>query len=123
MLKCKTTKLAKMIDWVKYRREKRIPSGDAKAEYDKVIRTPLFDQYVPDNLGTFQRHLYRYLLHFTKEKARSDVLANKEAGVFEAYRLMLRNVFNVSEEQALDVEAQVLNPRRAKTEKDVVAAL
>ena len=56
--------------------EKRIPSGDAKAEYDKVIRTPFFNQYVADNLGTFQRHLYRYILDFTKEKARSDVLAN-----------------------------------------------
>ena len=50
-------------------------------------------------------------------------MANMEAGVFEAYRLILHKGLNVSDERALDIEAQVLNPRRAKSEKDVVAAL
>ena len=103
--------------------EKRIPNRDAKAEYDKVIRTPLFDQYVADNLDTFQRHLCRDVFDFLKEKARSDVLANKEADVFEVYRLIFHEGLTVSDERALDIEAQVLNPRRPKSEKDVVAAL
>ena len=108
---------------MKYQREKHIQSFDDKAEYDKVIRTLLFRQYVADNLGTFQRHLYHYLLDFTKEKGRNDVLANKGTGVFEAYRLIPHTGLNMSDERALVIQAQVLNPRRAKPEKDVIAAL
>ena len=67
--------------------------------------------------------MYRYLLDFTKKKVRTDILANKEVGVFAAYRMLLHKAMNVSDERALEVEAQVLNPRPAKSEKDVVVAL
>ena len=67
--------------------------------------------------------MYCYFLDFTKDKARMAILANKEAGAFEAYRALLHKALNVNDERALDVEAQVLNPRRAKSEKDVAAAL
>ena len=68
MLKMKTTKWMKVVDWIKHRREKRIPSNNVKAEYDKLGLTnpALFDKYVSENLEVFQRHLYRYLLDFTK---------------------------------------------------------
>ena len=40
----------------------------------------------------------------------------------EAYGVLLHKALNVNDERALDMEAQVLNLRRAKSEKDVVAA-
>ena len=45
-------------------------------------------------------------MDFTKDKARTDVMAGKAKGVFE-----------------LDVAAKVLNPRRAKSEKYMFAAI
>ena len=119
-MKCKTPKWMQVIEWLKGRKEKRIMDGMAKEEFKKV---PGHDAYVLDNLEIFQKHLYKYLLDYTKDKARSDVLAGKEKGVFEAYRAILHKCFNISEERRLDVEARVLNPRRAKSEKDVIAAL
>ena len=83
----------------------------------------MFDQYEADKIGTLQRHLNPYLVDFTKERARSNFLTNKEAGVFEAYKLIPHQGLNVSDKQALDVEAQLLNSRRANTEKDVATAL
>ena len=57
-----------MVDWIKHRREKRIPTNNVKAEYYKaaVDNPAVFDKYVSENLEAFQRHLYRYLLDFTK---------------------------------------------------------
>ena len=81
------------------------------------------DKYIEENFGVFQRHLYRYFLDYTKEKARLEVLANKEPWVFETYRAILHKGLNINDERRLDIEAKVLNPRRAKTEKDILAAL
>ena len=67
--------------------------------------------------------MYRYLLDNTKDQVRIEVLANKEAGVFETYRSILHKGFNVSDESLLDVEARVLNPRRPKNEKEILGAL
>ena len=41
----------KVVDWIKSRREKRVPAGSAKAEYDKLEQTSpqLFDEYVSEN--------------------------------------------------------------------------
>ena len=61
--------------------------------------------------------MYKYLLDYTKDKARIDVLANKEGGAFEAYRILVHKALGINDERALDVEAQVLNPRKAKSEK------
>ena len=87
MFKMRSTKWM-VVDWIKSRREKRVPAGSAKAEYDKLEQTSsqLFDKYVSENLDVFQSHLYRHLLDFTKDKARTDILANKEVGVFERQR-------------------------------------
>ena len=83
--------------------------GTAKDEYKK---SSMPDDYILENL-----------LDYTKDKARSDLLAVKEKGAFESYRAILHKCFNISEERRLDVESRVLNPRRAKGEKDVVAAM
>ena len=120
MLRCKSSKWDKVIEWLKSRREKRILDGQAKAEYEKVTNA---DEYVLSNFENFQKHLYRYLLDFTKDKARTDVLVNKESGVFESYRAILHKGLNISEERRLDVEARILNPRRAKNEKDILNAV
>ena len=71
----------------------------------------------------FQRHLYRYLLDYTKEKARLEVLANKEPGVFETYRAMFHRGLTMSDERRLDVEARVLNPCQAKNAGDILGTL
>ena len=84
--------------------------------------TPPSSVSTSQNLEVFQKYLYRYLLDFTKEKARMDILANKKAGAFEAYRVLLHKAVNASDERALDIEARVLIPRRAKSEKDIVEA-
>ena len=76
-----------------------------------------------ENIEVFQKHLYSYLLNYTKDKARTDVLSGKEVGAFESYRTILHKNLNISEERRLDVEVRVLNPRRAKSEKDVPATL
>ena len=76
-----------------------------------------------ENIKVFQKHLYSYLLNYTKDKTRIHVLSGKEVGAFESYRAVLHKNLNISEERRLDVEARVLNPRRAKSEKDVLAAL
>ena len=120
MLTCKTTKWEVIMERIHKRKEKRIVNGMAKSEFDK---NPQYDNYISDNFEVFQKHFYRYLMDYTKDKARMDVLANKEGGAFEAYRVLLHKALNISDERSLDVESAVLNPRRAKSEKDVVAAL
>ena len=73
-------------------------------------------------MENFQKQLYRYLLDYMKDKARAEVLANKESGAFESCRGILHRGLNVSDKRRLDVEAKVLNPRRAKAEKDILSA-
>ena len=70
----------------------------------------------------FQKHLYRYLLDYTKEKARIDGRSNKEDGAFESYRAILHRGLNISDERRFDVVARVLNPRR-KNDSDIHSAL
>ena len=113
------------LEWIKCRREKGIPTAGAKAEYDKLEGTnpQIFDKYVSESLQVFHRHLFCYLLDFTKDNARIDILANNGVGAFEDYRTLLHKVLDVNGERALDLGAQVLNPRKAKPEKDVAAAL
>ena len=62
-------------------------------------------------------------MDFTKDKARTDVMAGKEQGVFESYRKIMHKGLQISEGRRLDVEAKVLNPRRAKNFKDVFTAI
>ena len=94
--------------------------GTAREEYRK---TKEHDQYVLENINVFQKHLYSYLLNYTTDKARTDVLSGKEVGAFESYRTILHKNLNISEERRLDVEVRVLNPRRAKSEKDIPVTL
>ena len=56
------------------------------------------------------------MLDYTKDQARVNILAVKEAGVFESYRGILHKGLNISDERRLDVEARVLNPRRAQND-------
>ena len=65
MLRCKTTKWHKVIEWLKSRKEKRLLDGTAQEEYKKVGD---HDVYILDNFETFQKHLYKYLLDYTKEQ-------------------------------------------------------
>ena len=112
VLKCKTAKWSKITDWLKSKHDKRILNGAAREEYRK---TKEHDQYVLEHFEVFQKHLYSYLLNYIKDKARNDVLSGKEVGAFESYRPILHKNLNISEERRLDVEARVLNPRRAKS--------
>ena len=57
--------------------DKRIMDATARVEYGKRNH---HGHYIGENLGTFQKHLYRYLLDYTENKGRVDVLANKENG-------------------------------------------
>ena len=120
MLTCKTTKWEVIMKWVRKRKEKRIINGMAKSEFDK---SPQYDKYISDNFEIFQKHFYRYVMDFTKDKARTDVMAGKEQCVYESYRQIMRKGLQTSEERRLDVEAEVLNPRCAKNEKDVFTAI
>ena len=52
----------------------------------------------------------------------AKVLANKDP-VLETYRAILHRGLNISDERRLDVEARVFNPRRAKSEKNILGAL
>ena len=108
------------MEWVRKRKEKLIVNGMAKSEFDK---SPQYDKYISDNFEIFHRHLCRYFMDFTKDKARTDVMAGKEQGFFESYRQIMRKGIQISEERRLDVEAKVLNPRRAKKEKNVFTAI
>ena len=67
--------------------------------------------------------MYKYFLDCTKEKARSDTLAGKEKGAFKTYQAIFHKHLNISDERRLDVESCVFYRRRAKSEKDVTAAL
>ena len=49
------------------------------------------DKNIEDNFETFQKHLCRYLLDYTKE------MANKEPGVLETYRAILHRGLNIRE--------------------------
>ena len=108
------------MEWVRKRKEKRIVNGMAKSEFDK---SPQYDKYISDNFEIFQKHFHRYFMDFTKDNARTDVMAGKEQGVFKSYRQIMRKGLQTSEERRLDVEAKVLNPRRAKNKKDVFTAI
>ena len=123
MLRLRSTKWTKIIDWLKVRREKRLYDDKAKAEFMEHQKTRDPDPYIEKNFELFTKHLYRYLLDNTKDQVRIEVLANKEAGAFETYRSILHKGLNVSDERLIDVEAKVLNPRRAKTEKEIVGAI
>ena len=124
MLRLRSPKWGQVVEWLRSKREKRLSDGQAKADYIAYAAAHgAEDKYVEENFGLFQRHLYRYLLDYTKEKARLEVLANKEPGVFETYCAILHKGFNINDERRLDIEAKVLNPRKAKTEKDIPAAL
>ena len=81
------------------------------------------DKYVEENFETFQKFLYRYLLDYTKDQARVNILAGKESRVFESYTVILHKGLNISDERRLDVEARVLNSRRAKNDKDIFSAV
>ena len=61
MLRCKTPKWAKVIDWIKSRKETRIIGEAAQAEYEKTIGTSQFDKYIAEKLIPLRKHLYRYL--------------------------------------------------------------
>ena len=91
--------------------------GRAKEDYLAYAQAHGQDKYVEDNFETFKKFLCRYFLDHTKDQARVNILAGKEAGVFESYRGILHKGLNISDERRLDVEARVLNPRRAKNEK------
>ena len=82
---------------------------EAKLEYLASAEGNGADQYIEDNVEIFQKHLYRYLLDYTNEKARAEVLANKDPGVLETYRAILHRGLNISDERRLDVEATVFN--------------
>ena len=112
--KCKTAKWSKITDWLTSIKEKTILDGKAREEYQKIKE---HDQYVLENIEVFQKHLCSYLVNYTKDKARTDVLSEKEVCAFESYRAILHKHLNISEERRLDVEARVLNPGAQKVKK------
>ena len=97
--------------------------GHAKADFLAYSHAHGSDEYIEKNFDLFSKHLCRYLLDFTKDKARVEILANKDGGVFETYRSILHRGLSISDERRLDVEAKVLNPRRAKNDKDILGSL
>ena len=123
MLRLRSSKWAKIIEWLKSKRERRLIDGRAKEDYLAYAQVHGQDKYVEENFETFQKFFYRYLFDCTKDQARVNILAGKEAGVFESYRGILHKGLNISDERRLDVEARVLNPRRAKNEKDILGAV
>ena len=81
MLRLRSTRWTKIVDWLKARREKRLYDDKAKAEFmTHQAHDP--DPYIDKHFELFSKHLYGYLLDNTKDQVRIEVLANKEAGVF-----------------------------------------
>ena len=89
---------------------RRLLDGQAKADFLAYSQANGSDQHIEKNSDLFSKHIYRYLLDFTKDKARVLVVANKEGCVFETYRSIRHRGLNVSDERRLDMEAKVLNP-------------
>ena len=123
MLRSRSTKWTKVVGWLTARREKRLQDDRAKADFVEYQSTREPDEYIEKNFELFSKHLYGYLLDNTKDQARIEVMANKEVGVFETYRSIRHKGINVNDENLLDVEAKVLNPRRAKNEKEIPGAI
>ena len=74
------------------RREKPILEGTAREEH---LKTNEPDPYILANLEISQQHLYVYLLDYTKDQARAEVLSGKETGVFETYPSMVPKGLNI----------------------------
>ena len=123
VLRLRSAKWGKIVDWLKAKRDNRVLDGQAEANFLAYSKNHGPDEYIEKNFDLFSKHLCSYLVDFTKDKARVEVLANNEGGVFETYRLILHRGLNISDERRLDVEAKVLNPRRTKNDKDILAAL
>ena len=85
MLRARSTRWSKVVNWIKARREKKIQDDQAKGEfvtYQAGVKDP--DIYIEKNFELFAKHLCRYLLDYTNDQVRIEVMANKEVGVFEA---------------------------------------
>ena len=68
-LRLRSSKWAKIIEWLKSKRERRLIDGRAKEDYLAYAQVHGQDKYVEENLETFQQFLYRYLLDCAKDKA------------------------------------------------------
>ena len=78
MLRVRSTRWTKVVNWIKARREKKIQDDRAKDEFMKYqveVKDP--DAYIEKNFELFSKHLYRYLLDHTKDQVRIEVMANK----------------------------------------------
>ena len=111
MLRLRSSKWAKIVEWLKTKREKRLVDGHAKDDYlAHSVAHKSEDEYIEKHFAVFQTHLYRCLLDHTNDQARVNILAGKETGIFESYRCILHKGLNIRDERRLDVEARVLNP-------------
>ena len=68
MLRLRSSKWAKIIEWLKSKRERRLIDGRAKEDYLAYAQVPGQDQYVQENFETFHEFLYRYLLDYTQDR-------------------------------------------------------
>ena len=65
MLRLRSAKRSKIIDWLKAKREKMLLDGQSKADFLAYSQTHRSDEYIEKNFDIFSKHLYRYLLDFT----------------------------------------------------------
>ena len=77
MLRLRPSKWAKIIDWLKAKRDKRLIDGQAKEDDLAHAQAHGQDKYVEEQIETFQRFLYRFLVDYTKEQARMNILARE----------------------------------------------
>ena len=60
MLRLRSTKLAKIIEWLKAKREKRLLDGQAKADFLAYLQAQGSDEYIENNFDFFSKHVYPY---------------------------------------------------------------
>ena len=68
MLRLRSSKWAKIIDWLKSKCERRLIDGRAKEDDLAYTQVHGQDNYVEDNFETFQKFLYRYLLDYARAR-------------------------------------------------------
>ena len=117
MLYCRHSNWKKVVDGIRDRqRDMRFKNAD---EFVKAINDPGVNKQAEE----YQKQLYNHLLDALTGQPKSDLVAAGMDGVYETYRRIVHRGLNVTEDTILDVEAKVLQPRKAKNEGDVLKAL
>ena len=68
MLRFRSAKWTKIIDWLKAKREKMLLDGQSKADFLAYSQTHRSDEYIEKNFDIFSKHIHRYLFESLKKR-------------------------------------------------------